>query len=701
MCAFSFAVMADSHIRLEKGYHHTVYPSGLLANGRSRHVVKQINQLAPDLVIHLGDVVHPIQALSEHETSVQIARDLYQHLKSKLYIVPGNHDVGDKPKTWVPAPMVHEKSHETFEKHWGRSYLSFDHQACHFILLSSAVLNSGLRLETDQRKWLEQDLAHCQKAGKRLFLFTHYPLYLNHPQEEEHYDNIAQPARSWLLSLLKEYGVEAVFSGHSHHFFYNRHLDTDLYVAPSVGFVRPDFSELYHVHPGTEYGRNDVAKLGFFIVRVDETGHTVEFIRSHGQTDEQKDVIVTRSVSLSGRAVETRVSPVGLFLNHAWAQTIEMPYGNLDEFVRKSVRNDYALLALWDLGVRKLRVPISDLANDHTRERMRTLRKKGHEFTVFSAGVPTRQTKDLIAHYHDLVATWEVAAPRDHMPEAIRSIKAAKNSIGMRAFLSRIDSLADQRREKASRFTHLGSHGFKLEDLDLLSTLVKRDGAAEAIDGFVFRLTPDTSLWQGIRLARQCAADLNAAAAVHVQMPRESQGVIFSQDREIGNRVAETLAAALAATDVEVFLDTFVDHDRGYYPRHGLLDRRYNPRSSYYVLLHLYLALNGVRCDLEMVCIECSTGTRAFSLKSPQDYCILLLSDKEVERVELDLAGIDPFRDRNATGKWMDLGTGRVTDVSWQGSALGGGRIVLDTPSLLSDPALLILRGPQFRKEVL
>ena len=33
-----------------------------------------------------------------------------------------------------------------------------------------------------------------------------------------------------------------------------------------------------------------------------------------------------------------------------------------------------------------------------------------------------------------------------------------------------------------------------------------------------------------------------------------------------------------------VFLDTFVDNDRGYYPRIGLLDRRLNPRKAFHAL---------------------------------------------------------------------------------------------------------------------
>ena len=691
MKAFTFAVLADSHIRLEKGGRHDFYPSDRFANARNRYVVQKINQLGPELVIHLGDVVHPIPALPTHETAVQIAHDLYQCLESKLYVAPGNHDVGDKPNAWAPAPGVNEKSHEIFERYWGQSCLSFGRQDCHFVLVNSPALNSGLRREKDQREWLERDLAANQKAGKRVFLFTHYPIYLNHPAEEEHYDNLAEPARSWLLSLLKEYDVEAVFAGHVHNFFYNRFHNTDLYVLPSVTFVRPEFSELFHIPPALEYGRNDFEKLGFFLVRVDSKGLNVEPIRTHGLTDEREEAVVTCPISLSGDLAETRVAPVGVSLRHAWAQSIEMPFGNLDEFTRKPVRNDYLLQALWELDIKKLRVPLSDLANEDTRERMRLLRARGYEFTVFSAGAPNRRAQETIARRHRLIAAWEVAAPWDQMPEAIRGIRDVKQKAVVRTYLSKIDTLADQRRGRKFRFSHFASHGFRLEERDLLATCVTKYDAAKVIDGFVFRLAPGAPPWQGIRSAGQLATDFNVSAAVHVQLPREDEGVAYVKDHEISNRVAETLAAALAAKGVAVFLDTFVDHDRGYYPRNGLLDRRYNPRSSYYVFRCLQRALGSGRHALKMTPIDASAGIRAFALETQRYRCVLLLTGERANRVELDFSWLSESGVRDGVGKWMDLRTGKTTQVRWELPPADGYRIALDIPPGRFTPALLIL----------
>jgi hypothetical protein len=47
----------------------------------------------------------------------------------------------------------------------------------------------------------------------------------------------------------------------------------------------------------------------------------------------------------------------------------------------------------------------------------------------------------------------------------------------------------------------------------------------------------------------------------------------------------EAVRAARRHPGAAIFLDTFMDHDRGYYPRHGLIDRRFDPRPALYALI--------------------------------------------------------------------------------------------------------------------
>ena len=52
-----------------------------------------------EYLIHLGDLVHPIPALSNHESAVKTASDIFSQLETKFFASPGYHDIGDKPNS--------------------------------------------------------------------------------------------------------------------------------------------------------------------------------------------------------------------------------------------------------------------------------------------------------------------------------------------------------------------------------------------------------------------------------------------------------------------------------------------------------------------------------------------------------------------------------------------------------------------------
>jgi len=237
-----FAVIADSHFRVRGDDPQAAYPSDAGHNDRNRRVVEVLQVVSPDHVVHLGDVPHPVPGLTAHAVALAIARETYAPLgETRLTVVPGNHDVGDKPRPWANAPGVGANSHAVFEQTWGAPYGSFDHAGLHLVWIDTPVLNSGLSLEAEQWAWLEQDLAAHE--GGRIFAFVHYPPFLADPHEAEHYDNLAEPARSRLLGLLEAHGVEALFAGHVHNAFYDRLGELDLHVVPSTAFVRPEYAE--------------------------------------------------------------------------------------------------------------------------------------------------------------------------------------------------------------------------------------------------------------------------------------------------------------------------------------------------------------------------------------------------------------------------------------------------------------------------
>lgn len=188
-------VVADSHIRFSDDDVAT-YPSNALMLDRNRHVVEMCNQLGGEFVVHLGDIVHPLPVEETHESAVQLAAEVYADLEMPVHFEPGNHDIGDKPDAMVAVPAVADENYDVFEEYWGPAFRSFDVGGCHFVIVDTPVLNSGLERESAQRQWLEQDLEKAGAAGLRIFVFTHYPPFVRDAAEDEHYDNLGEPGRS-------------------------------------------------------------------------------------------------------------------------------------------------------------------------------------------------------------------------------------------------------------------------------------------------------------------------------------------------------------------------------------------------------------------------------------------------------------------------------------------------------------------------
>ena len=601
--SFRFAVIADSHIRLPGTDVEGGYPSNAVATSRNREIVDHLNRLDPAFVVHLGDIVHPIPALDSHEDAVRLARDIYDGLNPPLYLIPGNHDIGDKANAWMPAPVVDGKSHRVYEKHWGPLYQSFDVQDCHFIMLDTPVLNSGLPREQAQFEWLEKDLRAHRQSGRRLFVCLHYPLFLYHPDEVKHYDNIEQPARSRLLELLQDHRAEAVFSGHVHNFFYNRWQGTDHYIVPSTAFVRPEYAELAAIGPGDEFGRNDEGKLGFFMVHVDGAGHRIEPVRSRGAAKTEPGPLF---------ADQPCPCPLAVSLRHSWAQSVELTTDGLDEFTRKKARRDGTVQAIWELGVETLRVPVDDLLSSEGRARMDDLTHRGQRFIVFVIGLPSPQTERALMRDADLIKAVEVILPEYQMPGALHTLDELQNRLGLKIYMAPVVGYDEQTGNHT--FQHFASHGFRAKENDRhMDRLGGWDAAFNSRLGITFRISPDRSPWDAGREIQRfvhgkstpgkTTPGKTTPVLINLQLPRRDEGVMFDDRRAIANHLTEALLLQTVSPETQIILDTFMDHDRGYYPRLGLIDRRFNPHPSFMVLKNLqrFIATMGPEIKIEAV----------------------------------------------------------------------------------------------------
>ena len=586
---FRFAVVADSHVNPSDIDEISPFASHRLTNTRLRHTIEAVNAAAPDFVVHVGDMVHPVPEAVSYPQAVRMFREATAALQAPLHLVPGNHDTGDKCADYVPAGSIQEAYAERYETHFGQHFYSFDTDDCHFIIINTSLINAGLDREKAQAAWLEEDLA--AHADRRCFLMMHYPPYVASADEPGHYDNIDEPGRSWLLELLARHQVRTVFTGHVHNFFYNRHRDTQFFLMPSTAFVRADYAEMFRVTQpaGHENGRNDDAKLGFMLVDVYPQAVVPRFVRTFERVREADPTPQRDWPALP--APLARGPRLGIDLRHGWTELHDIPYSSmLDELRRKKARNDYPILALWEMGIRSLRVPLDDLLDPATRERMAALRQLGIYFTVFHFGWPNENSLG-VAQKHaplldgiELILKWPL--PEDH-GQRLLSLQAR---LGVPVAVSRFWSAAGGSRD-GKQIKLLVDHGYQGADdphLADAATLSPQTG----VDRLVFRISHTTPAHAGIAEAAAYCSARGLHAHVHVRLASNTPAQGAPDAWHNAMRAAQAAFCAQTVPGATIFLDTLADVDRGYFPRAGLIDRLGNPQLGSRIIRNLHGALS-------------------------------------------------------------------------------------------------------------
>ncbi len=612
---FRYAVVSDTHIR-PSGESSSPWKTNLLTNDRARWVTHAINNECPDLVIHLGDIVHPVPHHPTHASAAGVAREIMGGLDCPFYLVPGNHDVGDKDNPTMPAHIVNDDFIGFFREHYGASYRSFDHKGIHFVIINSPALNSGLEEESLQRAWLEEDLAMHQ--GSRVHVFSHYPPFLLRPDEPSNYDNLDMPARGWLLGLLEKYEVEAFYGGHIHQFFHKLYHKTHIYNLLATGNMRQDYSNLFRVEAAEEYGRNDVPKLGYAIVDVYPDGFVTHIRRSYGQTLGEDEKLPKLERVDDYYPSNSFSYPLGVQVRYPLAEITELPnMGPLDEFARKKARNDYGFLGLWETGVSRIRLPLSDLVDDVTRQRIAELHGMGFRFGFFSLGVPDVD----LSEYRGLIDFIEVILPWEEVQDSLPVVSGLRKRLGLPVFVANIESSA-KKEQTGPKFSHYLSHGFRYSERARIEPVLPRKGD---VDGFVFEVGQFDDPLDSIKGFSEHAMTHGYSALVNVRLAPEDPAEFPHDDNWTANRVLLAAVAGYVYPGVRVFLDTFMDNDRGYFPRIGLYDRLLNPRRSAIVLRNLNAAFSKYGVPVSEPFFDSVDGwTRVGFQSENMDYALML-----------------------------------------------------------------------------
>jgi hypothetical protein len=297
-----------------------------------------------------------------------------------------------------------------------------------------------------------------------------------------------------------------------------------------------------------------------------------------------------------------------------------MPYmGPMDEFGRKWARNDYPVLGLWEVGIKTLRLPFQDLMDPETRQRLSEFHKIGHRFMFFSINTPS---KDLIIKNKKIIDSLEVIIPWETAQDTLPAVSRLREETGIPIFVANIESSVHRKR-KGVKFSHYISHGFHMSYTENLEEVLPYRGA---IDGYVFQVNQNDRPLDSIGTISNYSEKKGFNALANVWLAPEDPAEYLNDENNAANRAAEAIIAAYAYSNVRVFLDTFVDHDRGYFPRIGLYDRRINPRKGGKVVKNLQAALTRYGSEIsvtqivddDMRTIMFESKERSYRLTLPQ-----------------------------------------------------------------------------------
>ena len=644
---FSFAIIADTHIIDEEGKAiDGSHQTGKKDASMYCDLIERVNSMEPAFVVHLGDITHPIPISPDYGETALAFHKASEIFSMPYYVVPGNHDVGEK--IFPALPKLDEKITITkrniglYEQYFGRQRFSFQHKECLFIVINSMLINSGLEQEKAQWDWLEQTFQN--HAGNRAFVFSHYPLYLSAIDELAHYDNVDEPGRSRMLDLLRQFNVEGFYAGHVHNFFYNYLDGMHQFVLPSTSIVRHDYLEFFRTTPTRETGRFDTAKTGFFWVDVFHEGHVPHLVRTNGEH---------RHITHSWR---NHGGSLTMDLRMPWCDEadISTPWG-VEIFERKLVRNDYPLSALWEMGIRNFRIPISDIMDARVSTRVAELIGLGHKFTVVMFGMPNEDRCAALASHGSGIKAIEVVALFSEWQGLIEPLAKLRELSDYQIYLNPV------RPEVQGWTSHHGLHTDLAEEIDWVLGLPDMN---RAVDGFVFGVRQDIRPYDGFEAARVSLGDTDYQIILHVpcvgfdgtSAPTDDA----SRMHEL-TRVAEAALLARVNPDVSVIIDNFVKLDRGYFNCRGLVDRLYNPQDGSRVLSSLDFLLPR---HLTNPSIYETKQHRIVLTESDTGQVLLIVANNETASTE----PCDHFSDKvlNQQGTLVDLVTGEESDMSYR-----------------------------------
>ncbi len=217
-----------------------------------KRIVAQILKLNPSMIIHTGDLV---ASGDSYEQWKEQYFDPMKGLSENITVFPslGNHERN--------SPYYYEYMSVPDEN--GESYYSFDYGNAHFIALNSNAEEAPFAIDSEQTKWLINDLKENADAEWKI-VFFHHPLFRCHPTRG------IEPQRWVWQEVFEEYGVDLVVNGHDHYYQrtyaignYKGKPSRGIYYLLSGGGGAPNYPIVPKVHAANRRSVHHITVMDF------------------------------------------------------------------------------------------------------------------------------------------------------------------------------------------------------------------------------------------------------------------------------------------------------------------------------------------------------------------------------------------------------------------------------------------------------
>jgi len=311
------------------------------------------------------------------------------------------------------------------------------------------------------------------------------------------------------------------------------------------------------------------------MVHVLDVGHSLQLIPTNGVSHSDEAHFNSSNAKKSLRPSRTALT---VSLRHAWHSSIDLPYnGPMEEFSRKRVRNDYGLLRLLQMGISDVRVPLQDLLEQGSRQRMQDYRALGVRFHVFSAASQAISAVNTLEQFPDIAESIEIVLPSDEQHWNLAGIDTAKLNTPL---VLGYAATGAHKAMDTKPFAHTVSSGFLWEQHHQVFDRIRNEFSTLSIHALVFQIPWEAELIATLTDIEKAFDSLAWRCNVNLRLSNSNPATANYDDAAIAKRVSDALKFVSTASNIDLTLDTFMDVDRGYSPRHGLIDRHANFRAA-------------------------------------------------------------------------------------------------------------------------